>query len=110
MPDQIVGTAILVVGVLPHKLHVHCRRPNGTLLHQELPVSPKGTQDSSWHYEIKGDAIHVHPSVKITTTEPPNHTEVELFHNDGQWSVKFKLCERGEDCYERFRRENPVPE
>jgi hypothetical protein len=70
MGDRIVGIAILKTGVLPHTLWVRCHRdrlPNNDFT-EDLPVYPKGTTkpcDPAWAYEIRGNMIHVTPSVHV---------------------------------------------
>ncbi len=91
---------------------------DGKLRREDLPVHPKGnpgpTSHPSWEYEIKGDTLHVSPSVRIRTTKPsethPDRMDpVELFHSDGAWSVKFKEFIPGEyvQASDLFRELNP---
>lgn len=55
----------------------------------DLPVRPAGTPPNpkrmTWEYELRGDVLHVKPSVKITDGEGK-----ETFHSAGEWSVKFE--------------------
>jgi len=121
MSDQIIGTAVLdraKPDYAPYeRLFVLCVYKSGTPTPDTIPVHPKGTEPAkqpSWAYEIKGDTLHLTPSVRISTTRPsktkPDEMEnVELFHNDGSWSVKFKEFIPGDyvQPYDLFKALNP---
>lgn len=102
MSDPVIGIAVLdrekdgVSGT--EILHILCRFRDGVARREALPVYPKGSAKPAtcaWEYEIRGEIIHVCPSVKISTTRPSKtnrdvNEDVELFHNDREWSIPFK--------------------
>lgn len=121
MSDQIIGIAVLDKTRPPYyehsdRLHVLCVYKDGGRNHDSINVHQKGTPPTtspSWEYEVKGDQLDVTPSVRISTTKPsasdPNVMEpVELFHNDGKWSVKFVEFKPGDfvHAYDLFKSVN----
>lgn len=115
MSDNIVGIAVLDRTKDPlHEtewLYVCCTYKNGQIVRSAVPVRPKGTpaKQYSWEYELKDDMIHVTPSLRISTTKPlgDENKEVELFHSDGAWSVKFQEffpgeCEQADDLFNKL--------
>jgi len=66
-----------------------------------IPLRERGTAPGAtveWEYDIAGDMIHVTPSVAISTNRPIVGREEEypavaepiaLFHNGGEWSVRY---------------------
>ncbi len=84
-----------------------------------IPVRPKGTPNPGnlcwWEYTERGDMLDCRPSVRVSTTRPskvkPGENEtVELFHNEGQWSVKFKRDDGSGMCWRQLRAANGKPE
>jgi hypothetical protein len=74
-----------------------------------IPMRPRGTprtKAKEWEYDIQGDEIHVTPSVRISVNIPqPGQEdkfpevfrEIELFHNGGDWRVRFVLWSAAAD-------------
>jgi len=117
MPDLIIGTAILAREDGKETLFFFRQREGDQPVEDALPVRPKGTPNPDnlcwWEYVEKGDVLECSPSVRVSTTRPsktePNKNEViELFHNQGQWSVKFKLADGSGLLWKQLRAENGV--
>jgi hypothetical protein len=101
MSDRVIGIAVLEKPEgrrqLLHILCDPCDHPGEKPFHHYIPVLPKESPEPNptyvhWKYEVKGDRLHVTPSVRISTTRPKGEgTElVEIFHNEGAWSVAFQ--------------------
>lgn len=90
--NQVVGIAVL--DKENHRLHIACEYPGGAIHISSIQIKEKGSGPDPepgpcWEYEIDKNLLVVRPSVKITTTMPPDNKEMELFHNSGEWSVEF---------------------
>lgn len=89
MADKIIGTAVLQGDYLHF---VYARISDGHCDFTHIPVVPKGREHPQdqpyWDYEENGDTLHVTPSVRMFTTDKKGN-EHEIFHNEGQWDVKF---------------------
>lgn len=91
MSDRFEGTALLTPYEGVEYLHVLAVRENGDKKPHRmcLPVRPAGSPENprqmTWEYDIRGEMIHVHPSVKVT-----DHEDKETFHSAGEWAVKFE--------------------
>jgi hypothetical protein len=94
-----VGTAILAKSDQGETLFFYRQTKDGPWIEDSIPVGPKDSPNPSglcrWDYVEKGDTLECSPSVRVSTTRPSKanpavQETVELFHNDGQWSIKFK--------------------
>ena len=69
--------------------------------YRDLPCHEKGKPKGGtpeWEYEIRGDRLHITPSMHCTDTG---------FHTDFHWSVAFELKPEGVDAMTHFFAINP---
>lgn len=93
--DRILPIAILDRSLRPQRLYFYRCRKDGIKHSDSLPVYPAGSAkpcEPAWCYEVHGNMLHVRPSLLIRTTIPDGDKmkEVELFHNEGFWTVQFE--------------------
>ena len=82
MSDRVVGIAVLDKTDSPERLYILCETSDGRRLPTSIPMYLRGTPKilpAQWAYTIVGDSLEVTPSLNW----------VGVFHNAGNWSVKF---------------------
>lgn len=95
MSDIVKGVAILddTKGLLFVRYH-----PEGKPVFTDcLPVYPDGAAKPAsiaWKYKVEGDILRVSPSVRVSTTDEQGQPR-QLFHNEGEWTVKFRRANVG---------------
>lgn len=84
MVDLIIGVAVLYEEAGVEHLFIRCQCADGSIKTCEIPVHPKGSaprRSPSWEYVIAPDGS--------TLTGRPSVNWVDVFHNQGEWSVAF---------------------
>ncbi len=112
MSDEIKGLAVLDDRGTPWRLFatgVPAAGSGRDVTIVMIPVRPRGsprTAPAEWEFDVQGDLIHVTPSVRLSVNLPvpgradefPKvHLVRELFHNGGDWTVRFVLWSAAAD-------------
>jgi hypothetical protein len=111
MPDRVVGTAVMDCSKLPRELHVICLRAEAkTTMREVIQVYKKGEPkpcDPCWAYEIQGEWLSITPSLWIKVqADLPDQKRTTIFHNDGQWRVRWIAVNSSDEVYPALCRLN----
>ena len=122
MPDEIIGTAVLVEWQGPERvreyLSVCCLAEGGRRAGRKMlitiPVSKQGDGETWTYEEIAPGRLKVHPSLLCRESEydeatgKPTGQMIQVFHNGAVWEVPFEKVAAGDDNgYARFMELNP---
>jgi hypothetical protein len=95
--DRVVGVAILDRTMSPERLIVKLERGDGKPINPTvIPVYPKGTpkpatrNGAAWEYEVRGNRLHITPSLHVRHQNSLTLEWVTDFHNGYSWDVEFR--------------------